>query len=329
MGKTSNYILLLGAGFSRNWGGWLASEAFEYLIGSTGLNQTLRNKLWHDKKLGKDFEATLADLQLASPSGKKSEDLKQLESALITMFGDMNRAFDGLKNGLDFSNYVERGVTKFLSRFDAIFTLNQDLLLERHYNSGNMAIGSSHSGWYLPGIKQSFGSTLGSKSYGSVHVGTTDNDFRDHKNLQPVFKLHGSSDWLLENNENLLVMGGNKKGEIGRHPVLKWYSDKFNEHLEAPNTKLMVIGYSFRDEHINAVIQKFAANRDASIFLIDPEGVDIVDKNRGMKRGPNIYVPDSFAEKIWPRVIGASRRPLNATFSDDDAEFDKVCRFFE
>ena len=27
------YILLTGAGFSRNWGGWLASEAFEYLIG--------------------------------------------------------------------------------------------------------------------------------------------------------------------------------------------------------------------------------------------------------------------------------------------------------
>jgi len=29
-----NYLLLLGAGFSRNWGGWLASEAFEYLLGS-------------------------------------------------------------------------------------------------------------------------------------------------------------------------------------------------------------------------------------------------------------------------------------------------------
>ena len=27
-----NY-LLLGAGFSRNWGGWVASEAFEYLLG--------------------------------------------------------------------------------------------------------------------------------------------------------------------------------------------------------------------------------------------------------------------------------------------------------
>ena len=27
------HILLLGAGFRRNWGAWLASEAFEYLVG--------------------------------------------------------------------------------------------------------------------------------------------------------------------------------------------------------------------------------------------------------------------------------------------------------
>jgi hypothetical protein len=28
------HIALLGAGFSRNWGGWLADEAFGHLIGS-------------------------------------------------------------------------------------------------------------------------------------------------------------------------------------------------------------------------------------------------------------------------------------------------------
>ena len=27
-------LLLLGAGFSRNWGGWLATEVFEYLLGT-------------------------------------------------------------------------------------------------------------------------------------------------------------------------------------------------------------------------------------------------------------------------------------------------------
>lgn len=38
-----NFLLLLGAGFSRNWGGWLADEAFEYLIG--------HNEIKNNKKL--------------------------------------------------------------------------------------------------------------------------------------------------------------------------------------------------------------------------------------------------------------------------------------
>lgn len=31
-------ILFTDAGFSRNWGGWLADEAFEYLLGVDGLH---------------------------------------------------------------------------------------------------------------------------------------------------------------------------------------------------------------------------------------------------------------------------------------------------
>jgi hypothetical protein len=37
-------ILLTGAGFSRNWGGWLANEAFEYLLGSSHINQPTRDQ---------------------------------------------------------------------------------------------------------------------------------------------------------------------------------------------------------------------------------------------------------------------------------------------
>src|ERR1700733_9926625 len=34
-------ILLTGAGFSRNWGGWLASEAFEYVLGCSDVGEDL------------------------------------------------------------------------------------------------------------------------------------------------------------------------------------------------------------------------------------------------------------------------------------------------
>ena len=33
-------VLLTGAGFSRNWGGWLAIEAFEYLLGCPEWTET-------------------------------------------------------------------------------------------------------------------------------------------------------------------------------------------------------------------------------------------------------------------------------------------------
>ncbi|MEA2943355.1 MAG: hypothetical protein QOD09_3884 [Bradyrhizobium sp.] len=42
------HYLLTGAGFSFNWGGWLASEAFEYLLGAPEIDGELRALLWQN-----------------------------------------------------------------------------------------------------------------------------------------------------------------------------------------------------------------------------------------------------------------------------------------
>ena len=47
---TMNFVLLLGAGFTRNWGGWLASEVFEYLLGSPEIDDNLCRLLLHYKR---------------------------------------------------------------------------------------------------------------------------------------------------------------------------------------------------------------------------------------------------------------------------------------
>jgi hypothetical protein len=49
------HVLLTGAGFSRNWGGWLANEAFEYLIGSPEIDDHIRHLLWTHKGRGGGF----------------------------------------------------------------------------------------------------------------------------------------------------------------------------------------------------------------------------------------------------------------------------------
>src|ERR1700730_7564408 len=55
-------VLLLGAGFSRNWGGWLATECFEYLLGCPQVDPELRDLLWNHRRTD-GFEGALADLQ--------------------------------------------------------------------------------------------------------------------------------------------------------------------------------------------------------------------------------------------------------------------------
>jgi hypothetical protein len=57
------FVLLTGAGFSRNWGGWLATETFEYLLGCSEVDANLRHLLWTSKRNGTGFEDALAHLQ--------------------------------------------------------------------------------------------------------------------------------------------------------------------------------------------------------------------------------------------------------------------------
>lgn len=59
-----NHLLLLGAGFSRNWGGWLANEVFEYLLGCEQIQQDdyLKTLLWKSRNTG-GFEKALSEVQ--------------------------------------------------------------------------------------------------------------------------------------------------------------------------------------------------------------------------------------------------------------------------
>jgi hypothetical protein len=57
------HFLLTGAGFSYNWGGYLASEAFEFLLSVTDGDDDLRSLLWREHQAGLGFEDILAKLQ--------------------------------------------------------------------------------------------------------------------------------------------------------------------------------------------------------------------------------------------------------------------------
>ncbi len=56
-----HHYLFTGAGFSRNWGGWHANEAFEYLVGAPEIDDDLRIISWEAKLRGEGFEGGVVD----------------------------------------------------------------------------------------------------------------------------------------------------------------------------------------------------------------------------------------------------------------------------
>jgi len=106
-----------------------AAEAFEYLLGHPKIDSSIRDVLWHNRSTG--FEAALSTLQELSPRDNR---LERMLSALADMYSDMENAFEGIRFNFE-NEHKEYSLVDFLWKFDAIFTLNQDLLLERFYVS--------------------------------------------------------------------------------------------------------------------------------------------------------------------------------------------------
>jgi hypothetical protein len=228
-----NTILLLDAGFSKNWDGLVASQVTGDLMGR------LQN---HPQLIGMlnrmNFEDTLTQIQndyLHSRSGEHEERLLVFQEALSNMFDRMNRQFQSRQ--FEFSNDVSRSFGKFLTRFDSIFTLNQDLLLEIHYRNDNVAIwqGTRWRGWEIPGLRPL---PLADPLDRATARWRPEEPFRSNENMQPYFKLHGSTGWQTTDGQRLIVVGRDKTGIIARHPILHWTYERFEEYLRRASTIL-------------------------------------------------------------------------------------------
>jgi hypothetical protein len=288
-------ILLTGAGFSRNWGGWLASEAFEYLLGSSHIDDPLREKLWVAKERRLVFEDVLAELQGAMESRfnpQTEQDLRNMTNAINAMFAEM--AVGYARVSFESPNNVGRMVKTFLARFDAIYTLNQDTLVEQQYAP------------LLPGLKPANSTLAIGHACFQLHTPDDPSNFALTEGRQSYIKLHGSFGWVHDGRDLLLILGGNKAINIRKHPLLNWYHKLFKDDLRKPNTRLMIIGYSFNDAHINQAIVAAVNETNLRLFIIDPNGVDVLDK-----RDPRASItppPEELLVQLSPRVIGASRR---------------------
>jgi hypothetical protein len=321
------HYLLTGAGFSRNWGGWLADEVFEYLLGDPDITPGIRTQLFRDRLslAPGNYETTVQALRDRAKSGD-DVDYKKVMAILEGMFRAMNQAFARQGFQFDHTSDSRYQLSKFMHRFDCIFTLNQDTLLEQHYftQGFNLATQTRWDGYDIPGLE-----LLNSQAHGGVpdHAAlfvAKQTDFRLQRgNYQPYIKLHGSSNWMASRTAGLLLItGGVKEADINDSPLLAWYSQLLRERICHASAKIMIIGYGFADEHINKVLVE-AAEAGAKFFIVDLIGSDILFKP--ISRSDPSH---NLHQVMSLNVIGASRRHLSSTFSNDSVEFHKLARFF-
>ncbi|MBI2768556.1 MAG: SIR2 family protein [Burkholderiales bacterium] len=300
-----NTVLLVGAGFSRNWGCWLAPELTGDLLGRLAHNPVLHGVM----RTSGGFEKALATVQseyLQHGTDDAKGRLDDLQAAVMASFRAMNESL--IHKGLDFNDDLLHGVRRFLSRFDAIFSLNQDLLLEMHYKPFWSDADTRFQSSYYPGMVEESNFLA---QYDVDQIWYPDWEWDLQPRRQPIFKLHGSVNWRDTQGGSIMVLGADKAKSIKEKAILHWYAAEFRAHLMKSGTRLMVIGYSFGDDHINSVIRE-AGQRGLQVFLVDPAGRQAV--------------PSSVLNSVY--LIGESLRPLTTTFGRDHLEWGKLARFF-
>jgi SIR2-like protein len=244
------------------------------------------------------------------------------------MFSDMERGF--ANRNFEFQNDIAYLVRSFMVLFDAIFTLNQDLLLERHYLNSNVALSNRPpgrwTGWEIVGVRKRHSPDSGFVVPGEENMGvwTPHGNPELHERMQPYIKLHGSSNWRDEREGRIWVMGTNKRATLRHFPFLTKLHDLFRQQLFNRPVRLMVIGYSFGDEHINDTIMSAADSGHLQLFLVDPLGIGVLDKNASHA----IYSEHELLQRLKPHVVGASRRTLGEIFGADQVEHRKLMSFF-
>jgi hypothetical protein len=238
-------------------------------------------------------------------------DVRRLEDAITETFFQMNMAFAARTN-FEFSESVDRWVEMYLAQFDAIFTLNQDLLLELRYGR-NLSGRSRWRACVFPGapLPSDWHDPLTSieKKCRNTVVVTSPGRADDHH--QPIFKLHGSVNWRTKAGDPVIVIGTGKEDAINGSDILTAYQNQFRQCLREGDTRLMVMGYSFSDDHINKLLLE-GADHGLKMFLVNPAGVDAFTGPKGGR----VPRDNPLLSKI--HLVGVCTRPLATIFGDED-----------
>ncbi len=266
-------VLLTGAGFSKPFGGLLATEMWAAVLTRPEVRQSqaLRDLL-------------LSDLDYESVYGRVLTDASYSDNVRRSFTEALRRAYAVMDDAIrSYAQEARRMCPAFLTRFAPaagercrgfIFTLNQDLLVERYYNSQPLlsAPGVASRRWFNGRYDSRFALDDREELAATEVLDARRRAFLETKSERFAYvKLHGSLGWRSRTDEDVMIIGPRKPEKIQSEPLLTWYLSLFRQVLNQPTRNLVVIGYGFGDPHINDAIADAARDHGLRLYVVSRE----------------------------------------------------------
>lgn len=303
--------MLTGAGFTKNFGGWLASEMNAEIAKRvlTSCEDQQRAVKLHQAFCRGNYENVYARL-CNEDSSLQPFLSKQIEDSFTEMHRDIKTVL--LPDIAKTASY-QTNLFKFVSQIKDCcqmpffwFTLNHDLLMEKFFNDPENQLPSP--------IPLTDGLNLLNNgrilAYGSERDITTA-EFPEFKSLNDelssfYIKLHGSINWKSGDSRFPIILGSRKYRQISSQPFLRKQFDFFKQRVQETDI-LIVWGYGFRDDHINKII--FKCSRDSCHFILwTPSTCGIPSSALGkLKSRPSRIIRRSFRDVCQEYPVASKR----------------------
>lgn len=320
-------ILFTGAGFTKNFGGFLAREMWSKIFSDSRLDELLQIK----ELLRNNFDFETIYSEVINSQQHSDEQKQYFHNIIIKAYKDMDKMLaQYVFTGSDPYGVNTYGVNQLFGSFagsagetGAHFTLNQDLFMERQTKRQPLGLATLKYKDYLDQIQTGIINTAST-------VQLPDNTFLEEfktKHLNSAgdlfyIKLHGSLGWGSVHGGDQMVLGTNKYEDIVKEPLLAWYFELLENTLYRTGVKMLVMGYGFRDEHINAILKKAIQEYGLQFYIISPEDPENF-KNRIIGNPSTegvLWSPNAQGEIIWKGVVGYFPYLLREIFPADQSK---------
>ena len=295
-----NAVLLTGAGFTKTFGGYLASEMWATILNQQEIQDSPELLKGMRDLENLDYEMFYEDVQ----SNGTQQEKKDLNAAIRSAFREMDdniRTYKPKSLAHACCQLISRIVQDNIPSF--IFTLNQDMFFERYHSDEKITV--------IPGLPDHL------SRFRETDQNSTDFGLRlpSLEELEPkraqlfkkgfaqiaYVKLHGSQGWLSHDGSDAMVIGTQKISRIDNEPLLKWYFSLFEQVISRPDTRLLTIGYGFGDRHVNECIVNAIGN-GLKLYVISPQSPQAF-KNQFKTPLHGVFMKKPFGDELWEGLV--------------------------